>query len=212
MAAIASVLLLSINVLAQTASTTAAVSTVKTVEVTPSAKEVEVGQPVKVTVVATDGAGNRIDEQPSTYFAGPFDIAAVDDNGNVKLFGTGEVTVGAIVGGIPGFTTFKVKPPSVKTIDINPLKHPLVVGGSARLDAVTRIFNGDPRSGVPVDWSSDNPQVATVSAGGVVNSIGPGKATITATSGSATAKTTITVVKSDLHKLVVAGGPKTART
>jgi len=211
-AAFATVMLLSINVLAQTASTTAAVSTVKTVEVIPSAKEVEVGQPVKLTVVATDGAGNKIDEQPSTYFAGPFDIAAVDDNGNVKLFGTGEVTVGAIVGGIPGITTFKVKPPSVKTIDISPLKHPLVVGGSTRLDAVTRIFNGDPRTGVPVDWSSDNPQVATVSTGGVVNSIGPGKATITATSGSATAKTTITVVKTDLHKLLVAGAPKTVRT
>lgn len=74
-AAIATALLLSINVLAQTASTTASV--VKTVSVTPSAKEVEVGQSVKVTVVATDAAGNKINEQPSTYFAGPFDIAAV---------------------------------------------------------------------------------------------------------------------------------------
>ena len=209
-AAIATALLLSINVLAQNASTTAAV--VKTVEITASAKEVEVGQPVKITVVATDAAGNKINEQPSTYFAGPFDIAAVDDNGNVKLFGTGEVTVGAIVGGIPGVTTFRVKAPSVKSIDISPLKHPLVAGGTARLDAVTRIFNGDPRTGMPIDWSSDNPQVATVSAGGVVNSIAPGKATITATSGSATAKTTITVVKSDPHKMIVAEGPKTART
>ncbi len=209
-AAIATVLLLSINVPAQNASTTAAV--VKTVEITASAKEVEVGQTVKVTVVATDAAGNKINEQPSTYFAGPFDIAAVDDNGNVKLYGTGEVTVGAIVGGIPGITTFKVKAPSVKTIDISPLKHPLVAGGTARLDAVTLIFNGDPRTGMSIDWSSDNPQVATVSAGGVVNSIAPGKATITATSGSATAKTTITVVKSDLHKMIVAEGPKTART
>ena len=58
---------------------------------------------MKITVVATDAAGNVIKEQPSTYFAGPFDIAAVDDDGNVKLFGTGEVTVGAIVGGKPGF-------------------------------------------------------------------------------------------------------------
>lgn len=189
-AAFATVLLLSINVPAQTATTT--VSVVKTVQVTASAKEAEVGQQVKLTVLATDAAGNTIKEQPSTYFAGPFDIAAVDDDGNVKLFGTGEVTVGAIVGGIPGFATFFVKAPSVKTIDISPLKHPLLVGGTARLDAVTRIFSGDPRTGVPVEWTSDNPQVATVSAGGVVTSVGPGKATITATSGSATAKTQIT--------------------
>ena len=208
--AVATVLLLSMSVLAQNASTTASV--VKTVKVTASVKEAEVGQQVKVTVVATDAAGNTINEQPSTYFAGPFDIAAVDDDGNVKLFGTGEVTVGALVGGIPGFSTFKVKAPSVKTIEITPLKHSLVVGGNARLEAVSRIFNGDPRTGVPVEWTSDNPQVATVSPGGVVTSIGPGKATITATSGSATTKTTISVIKSDLHKMIIAGGPKTALT
>ena len=208
--AIATTLLLSINVLAQNAATTAAV--VKTVEIKSSVKEAEVGQPVKLTVVATDVAGNVIKEQPSTYFAGPFDIAAVDDDGNVKLFGTGEVTVGAIVGGIPGFTTFKVKAPSVKTIEISPLKHTLLVGGSSRLDAVTRIFNGDPRTGVPIEWSTDNPQVANVSSGGVVHAIGPGKATITATSGSATAKTTISVRKAGPREMVIATGPQTART
>ncbi|HEU4933057.1 MAG TPA: Ig-like domain-containing protein [Pyrinomonadaceae bacterium] len=208
-AVIATALLLSLNALAQNASTTASV--VKTVQVTPSVKEAEVGQQVKLSVVATDASGNTIKEQPSTYFAGPFDIAAVDDDGNVKLFGTGEVTVGAIVGGIPGLATFTVKAPSVKTIEVGSLKHPLIVGGSARLGAVTRIFNGDPRTGVPVEWTSDNPQVARVSSGGVVNGVGPGKATITATSGAATAKTTITVAKS-LSTLIVNEGPKTART
>ncbi len=209
---IATALLLSTNVLAQTTGTAASVSTVKSVQVNASAKEAEVGQSVKLNVVATDAAGNVIKEQPSTYFAGPFDIAAVDDDGNVKLFGTGEVTVGAIVGGQPGFTTFMVKAPSVKTIEISSLKHPLMVGGSARLDAVTRIFSGDPRTGVPIEWTSDDPQVARVSSGGVVTGVGPGKATITATSGSATTKTTIAVAKSSLNALLVSEGPKTART
>ncbi len=185
----AALLLFATNALAQNASVPE--SAVKTVQVTASAKEAEVGQKVKLSVTATDASGKVIKEQPSTYFAGPFDIAAVDDDGNVKLFGTGEVTVGAIVGGKPGFTTFMVKPPSIKTIEIGTLKTPLVVGGSMQLNAVTRIFNGDPRTGVPINWTSDNAQVATVDAGGVVTGVGPGKATITATSGTATAKTTI---------------------
>ena len=83
--------LLSFNVLAQDASTSPSASSVKTVEITASTKEAEVGQQVKITVIATDAAGNVVKEKPSTYFAGPFDIAAVDDDGNVKLFGTGEV-------------------------------------------------------------------------------------------------------------------------
>ena len=209
-AAIATVLLLSINALAQNASTTASV--VKTVQVTASAKEAEVGQQVKLTVVATDASGNAINEKPSAFFAGPFDIAAVDDDGNVKLFGTGQVTVGAIVGGIPGLTTFTVKAPSVKTIEITPLKHRLLVDGSARLDAVTRIFNGDPRTGMPIEWSSDNPKVATVSPGGVVTGVAYGKATITATSGAAKGTTTVSVRMGGMHDMVIATAPQSART
>jgi hypothetical protein len=203
-------LLLSFNALAQDANTT--VSSVKTVAVIASAKEAEVGQTVKITVTAKDAAGNVINEKPSTYFAGPFDIAAADEDGNVKLFGIGEVTVGAIVGGKPGFSTFMVKAPAVKTIEIEPVKTPLATGGNVQLDAVTRIFNGDPRTGVPVSWTSDNAQVATIDAAGVVTGVGPGKATITATAGPATATTTITVVKNNLRSLTVTAGAKTART
>jgi hypothetical protein len=213
--AIIVVTLLSINVLGQGSNSSnpaAPASTVKTVKVTASVKEAEVGQQVKLTAVATDAAGNVIKEQPSTYFAGPFDIAAVDDDGNVKLFGVGEVTVGAIVGGKPGLSTFMVKPPSVKTVEITPLKTPLVVGGNAPLEAVTRIFNGDPRTGVPVNWTSDNAQVATVDAAGVVTAVGPGKATITAKSGTASTTTTVTVIKNNLRSLLVTGAANTART
>ena len=205
---LAATLLFSLNITAQQANTAA----VKNVQITPSTKEAEVGQQVKITVVATDASGTVISDKPSTYFAGPFDIAAVDDEGNVRLFGTGQVTVGAIVGGKPGFTTFMVKAPSVKTVEISSIKSPLVVGGSVQLDAVTRIAGGNPRTGVPVSWTSDNPQVATVAAGGVVTGVGPGKATITATAGSGTATTTVSVVKNNLRNLTVTGAAPAART
>ena len=210
--AIIAVALLSLNVLAQGPNAAATASAVKTVQITTSVKEAEVGQQVKVTAVATDASGNVVKEQPSTYFAGPFDIAAVDDDGNVKLFGAGEVTVGAIVGGKPGFTTFMVKAPGVKTVEIKAIKTPLVVGGNVPLEAVTRIFNGDPRTGVPINWSSDNAHVATVDAGGVVTAVGPGKATITAKSGTASTIITITVIKNNLRSLLVTAGARTART
>ena len=197
---------------AQGSNGTNATVPVKTVQVTSSVKEAEVGQTVKLTAVATDASGNVVKEQPSTYFAGPFDVAAVDDEGNVKLLAPGEVVVGAIVGGVPGLTKFMVKAPSVKTVEVAPLKSALVVGSTMQLDAVTRIFNGDPRTGVPVNWSSDNTQVATVDAGGVVTAVGPGKATITANSGTASTTTTVNVVKNTLRSLAVTAAAKTART
>src|SRR4030095_10016065 len=172
--ALATALLVPINALAQQPSPTPSPSNVKTVEVTAPIKEAEVGQQVKLKVIAKDASGSIVNESPSTYFAGPFDIAAADDSGNVKLFGPGEVIAGAIVGGKPGFTTFTVKSASIKTVEINSIKGAIVTGGSAQLEALTRISSGDPRTGVPVTWTSDNPGVATVNAGGVVTGVGPG--------------------------------------
>jgi len=209
--AIIAVALFAVNVLAQGPNPPAA-PVVATVQVAVSVKDAEVGQQVKLTAVATDAAGNVIKEQPSTYFAGPFDIAAVDDDGNVKLFGVGQVTVGAIVGGKPGLTTFMVKAPGVKTVEITPMKTALPVGSSVPLEAVTRILNGLPRTGVPLTWTSDNAQVAIVDAGGVVTAVGPGKATITAKTGTVSNTTTITVVTNNLRSLLVTAGSKTART
>lgn len=187
-------------------------SAVKAVQVSVPVKEAEVGQEVQVTVVATDAAGKTVDEKPSAYFAGPFDIAAVDDDGKVRLFGVGEVTVGVIVGDSAGVTTFIVKPPSVKTIEVTPINTPLVVGDSMQINAVTRVLNGVPRTGVPINWTSDNASVAVVDAGGVVRGVSPGKATVTASVGSVNTKTTVSVVKTNLRSLSITAGAKNART
>jgi hypothetical protein len=204
--------LLAINALAQQPGPTPPTSAIATVEVKASANEAEVGQQVKLTAVAKDAAGKVINEQPSAYFAGPFDIAAADDSGNVKLFGPGEVTAGALFGRTPGFITITVKPATIKTVEIKSITTPLVVGSTVQLEATTRIFNGDPRTGVAISWATDKPAVATVDAGGVVTGVAPGKATITATSGAASGTTTITVVKSTLRGLMIEPRSTTART
>src|SRR6266404_1182636 len=109
------IILLAITAFAQQPKPTSAVATV---EVKASVTEAEVGQQVKLTVVAKDTAGNILNEQPTSFFAGPFDIAAADDTGIVRLFGPGEVTAGAVVGGKSGLTTFTVKPATIKTVEI----------------------------------------------------------------------------------------------
>src|SRR5688572_33493942 len=196
----------------QASASSTSASAVKVVQVSVPVKDAEVGQEVQVTVVATDASGKTVNEKPSTHFAGPFDIAAVDEDGKLKLFGTGQVTVGAIVGGVPALTTFMVKPPSVNSIEVSKRKTPLVVGDTVQMNAVTRVLNGVPRTGVPINWTSDNTSVATVDVGGVVTGIAPGKATITATAGSASTKTSISVIKSNLRSLSITAGAKNART
>jgi uncharacterized protein YjdB len=200
--------LLSISIAAQQTKS----SVVKTVIVTAPVKETEVGQQVQLSVVAKDASGNIVNEKPSTYFAGPFDIAAADENGVIKVFGSGEVTAGAIVGGQAGFVTFVVKPASIKSIEIAPLTSSLLVGSTIQLEALARIFTGDPRNGVPITWSSADPGIVSVDASGVLTGVQPGSTTITATSGAATATTKVSVVKNSLRSLSVSADASTART
>jgi hypothetical protein len=203
-------ILLAITTLAQQPGPTSAVATV---EVKAAVTEAEVGQQVKLTVVAKDAAGRVLNEKPTSFFAGPFDIANADDNGVVRLFGPGEVTAGAVfANNKSGFTTFMVKRATIKTVEIKAITTPLVAGSAVQLEAVTRINTGDPRTDVPISWTSDKPGVATVDAGGVVTGIGPGQATIKAGVGPASGVTTITVIKSNLRSLAIEPATTSART
>src|SRR5688572_31171545 len=92
-------------------------SSVETVEIKLPAAEAEVGKPLKFTAIVKDKAGNTLNEKPTAWFAAPFDLANAAEDGTVSFFQPGEVLVGAIVGGKPGFTKIMVKTTPIARID-----------------------------------------------------------------------------------------------
>lgn len=185
---------------------------IKTIEITPAKPDISVGQKLKFTAVAKDETGKVIEATPSTWFAVPFDLAGADESGTISFFNPGEVLLGAIVGGKPGFIRVMVKPGPVTRIDIEPLKGPLVVGATPKISATARSSEGNPRSDALINWTSSNPAVATVDSAGVVMALTPGQARITASSGSGAGDLNVTVVKSNLSGISVEPRSTTART
>ena len=185
---------------------------VASVEVKSPAAEAEVGKPLQFTAVAKDASGKALDQKPTAWFAAPFDLAYANDDGTVSFFQPGEVLVGAIVGGKPGFTKIMVKATPVARIDIDAPKHTLVTGGRTKLSALARSSNGDPRADAPIVWSSDSPSIARVDMAGVVTGAGPGKAVIAATSGGVKANLTVTVAASSVTAISIDPGSTKART
>lgn len=67
------------------------------------------------------------------------------------------------------------------------------IGATHQLSATVRDQNGHAMSGASVQWSSSLSSVATVSASGIVTSVGVGNATITARSGTVSATASVEV-------------------
>ena len=201
--------------MATTISTAQEPASLKTAELTPANGDISVGQKVKFTAVVKDASGNKTNAPASAWFAAPFDLAAVDESGTVSFFSPGEVLVGAIVGGKTVLTRVMVKAGPVTRIEIEPVKAPLVVGATAKLSAIARSSEGNPRSDVAINWTSNKPEVATVDGAGVVAAVSPGQATITATTssgGSSKGNAELTVVNNTLAGLSIEPRSTTART
>ncbi|MGE0555358.1 MAG: Ig-like domain-containing protein [Gemmatimonadales bacterium] len=99
-------------------------------------------------------------------------------------------------------------PPPVATVSVSPTSASLVPMATQLLTAETRDAAGNPLSGRAVTWSTDQATVATVSTDGLVTAVGPGSATITATSEGRTGSAAISVTDGGL--VTQAGGTVTA--
>ncbi len=84
-------------------------------------------------------------------------------------------------------------PAPVATVTVTPPATTLVPQATQALTAATLDASGNPLTGRPVSWSTSAQSVATVSSAGLVTAVGPGSATITATSEGKSGSAAITV-------------------
>jgi hypothetical protein len=185
---------------------------VKTIEITPATRQAEAGQELKFTATGKDEAGNPVALKPAAWFAAPFDIVSADQSGNVTFYHPGEALVGVVIGGKTEFIKIRVQPAPIARVEVEALDAPVAVGGAAKLNAVARMANGNPRSEVVIEWASDNPNVATVDAAGLVTAIRPGKATLRAKAENASSTTTVEVIPDPVRTLAVEPRSMAART
>ena len=153
-----------------------------------------VGDSTVIRVVAADRFGNAV-VGASVHLnvsgsGGSLTQPAATDvegttSGGLRATGPGPEIVSAEVAGVSLSETATVTvaplPPVVTTVSVGPADPATLVGGTVQLTAVVRDDHGDPMDDVPVDWSTSDETVATVSADGKVKGRAVGEATITAT-------------------------------
>jgi alpha-tubulin suppressor-like RCC1 family protein len=97
-------------------------------------------------------------------------------------------------------------PAAVASVSVSPGELTLLAGASLQLAATTLDEAGNELLGRAVTWTTSDSAIATVSEDGLVEGVGAGAVTITATSEEQSGDATIVVVSSVTLASVVAGG------
>jgi hypothetical protein len=153
-----------------------------------------VGTKITLTVVRTTSDGQRIPLQDAVWSSSNPTVAEISGN-VVTARSPGTATISTTAWGTYVSMRFPVRPSAVAKVALVLAETTLVVGSattaSASLTDALGVVTTD-----TVTWASSNPEVATVSSSGEVVAISDGTTSISATAGSASAATEVTVTAS----------------
>jgi len=130
-------------------------------------------------------------------------VATVNGSGQATAAAVGSATIAAALGAQTGSTNLSVLP-SLLSIQVNP-PNPSIAAGTKQPFTATGTFSdgGTQDLTTSVNWSSSLSSVATITMGGLANAIVAGQATITATAGSVSGSTLLTVTAATLTAITV---------
>jgi uncharacterized protein YjdB len=182
---------------------------VASVTVSPSQLALLVGDSEQLTAITRDQAGNQLDGRTVTWASTDAGIAGVSATGMVTGFGAGSATITATSEGKSGTATVSVTLVPVASVTLSPAQLTLLALVSQQLTAITRDQAGNELTGRLVTWATSDQTVATVAATGLVTGVGPGSATITATSEGKSGSAAASIISSVTFSSVIAGGAHT---
>lgn len=163
------------------------------VQVAAASMSMAVGDQAPLAAQVVDQDGKVMQGQAVVYSTDNASVATVGADGMVRAVGPGTANVTAAHGGTAATVKVTVTAPAQR-VTVAGAAMGLVAGESAPVGAQVVDANGRVIPGAAPVFSSDNPNVATVSTDGVVRGVTPGTARITAAYGGSTATVTVTVV------------------
>lgn len=182
-------------------------SAVASVSVIPENTSIIVGQQLPYGVVLRDDGNNRIDdERPVDWSSSDTDVATIDGDGMVTGVSEGTAEITAVVEGVEDTAQLAVEDVDLDFLEISPaMVGELVVGQAVELEATVYDVNGEPLEDALIDWSSSDDEVAEVSEG-IVEAVGSGDATITASFEELEDSIDVEVVPVSIDDITAGGG------
>lgn len=144
-------------------------------------------------VTLRDAANNILQGRSVTFTSNDTSVAQVSSAGTITARRQGTVIITASSEGRSGTLSVTVTLAPVGSVVVSPVNATLSVNQTQQHTAAVKDSLGNTLAGRTVTWTSSAPGVATVSPAGLVTTVAPGSATITASSGGSSGTTFITV-------------------
>jgi hypothetical protein len=185
--------------------------------ITPANPSMIAGDTLRLFAQALDSAGRPVEGARIKFSpAGARFEGSVDSTGLVRSGSTGTIPVSVVAmvtGARPSVQRVEVRMvagPAAR-LSLAPQVSKLVVGQRIRIN--TQVFSaaGDERIGDPLTWRSSANGIVRVERSGLITAVAPGRATLTATSGSASQALAIQVIPNTVATLEVTAPAGEAR-
>lgn len=149
------------------------------------------GEELELVAHAVDANGAEVNGRSPQWQSSDTAVATISAGGVVKAVKSGTTTITATIGGVSDTAQITVAIPA--TIEVNPTSLTLAPGSSHRLAAILRNEAGAEITGGAVSYTSDHPEIASVDAGGLVQALAPGSATLSVRSGNLSTRVIVVV-------------------
>ena len=190
-----------------TGSTTLTVTapTLVSIAVTPGNPSIAAGTMQQFTATGTysDGSTQNL-TSAATWSSSASGVATISAAGLAASAAKGASSISATMGSIRGSTTLTVTAPTLVSIAVTPT-NPSIAAGTTRQFTATGTYSDGSTQNLTstATWSSSAPGVATISAAGLATSLAKGTSSISATMGSISGSTTLTVTAPVLVSIAV---------
>ncbi len=195
-----------------------AASPIASLQVSPGTRvTMTAGDTIRLRTVALDAAGKPVEGVTYRYMpAGGRFEGKVDTTGLIESGSTGALGV-SVIASVPGTkpvvekVDIRMVPGAAARIDVAPAVGRMVVGQRLRMTATSYSAASDQRND-KFTWRSSAPAVAKVGDDGVITAVAPGKAVISARTGSVDQKVNVQVIANTLASLELTPARSDAKT
>lgn len=195
-----------------TAAVTVTLNPVATVTVSPSPDTLGVGTDATLTATLHDAAGLLLANRNVAWNSTNVQVATVSSTGVVTALSPGNTVISAVSEGKAGSANVVVLARLASTVTLTPSSSSIIVGNTLQLTSQVTDPYGNILNNKSITFVSDNRDVATVTAAGLVAAITPGTARITATSEGKVGTATIVVNPLPVGKVVISPSSATIFT